>query len=93
MIEKTVDWDVKPQDKQTNVMTLTYFIARSARLPIRLNGGKLLKCHLKRTTCRKLAFGQNIDYSENNVTPGLHLLKPLGLNTIIIPPAFLPTGI
>ena len=26
--------------------------------------GKLLKCHLKRKTCRNLANGQDIDYSE-----------------------------
>ena len=29
-----------------------------------LNGGKLLKCHLKGKTSRNLANGQNIDYSE-----------------------------
>ena len=35
--------------------------------------GKLLKCHLKGKNCRKLANGQDIDYSEKKVASGLHL--------------------
>ena len=38
--------------------------------------GKLLKCNLKGKTCRKLANGQDIDYSEKKkeeMAPGLHL--------------------
>ena len=35
---------------------------------------KLLKCHLKGKTCRKLANGQDIDYSEEKkMAPVLHL--------------------
>ena len=33
----------------------------------------MLKCHLKGKTCRKLANGQDIDYSEEKMVPGLHL--------------------
>ena len=46
------------------VMTLTYFKARSTWVAYAFEWGKLLKCHLKRKTCRKLANGQNIDYSQ-----------------------------
>ena len=43
----------------------------------------LLKCYLKGKTSRKLANGQNIDYSEKKkMAQGLHL-PALGLNTII----------
>ena len=34
--------------------------------------GKLLKCHLKGKTCRKLANGQDIDFSEK-IVPKLGL--------------------
>ena len=47
-----------------HVMTLTKFMARSTWVAYALNGGKLLKCHLKGKASRKLARGQNIDYSE-----------------------------
>ena len=33
-------------------------------MPMHLNGGKLLKSHVKGKASRKLANGQNIDYSE-----------------------------
>ena len=46
------------------VMTLTQFMARSTWVAHAIELGKLLKCHLKGKTCRKLANGQNIDYSE-----------------------------
>ena len=36
-----------------------------------LNG--LLKCHLKGKTCRILANGQDIDYPEKKMVPGLYL--------------------
>ena len=39
-----------------------------------LNGVKLLKCQLKGKTCRNLANGQDIDYYEKKMAPGLHLL-------------------
>ena len=32
--------------------------------------GKLLKCHLKGNTCRKLANGQDIDYSAKKWPQG-----------------------
>ena len=46
------------------VMTLTYFRTRSTWVAYAFEWGKLLKCHLKKKTCRKLANGQNIDYPE-----------------------------
>ena len=47
--------------------------------------GKLLKCHLKGKASRKLANGQNIDYSENKEENGpmASSALTLGLNTII----------
>ena len=50
-----------------------------------LNGGKLLKCHLKGKASRKLANGQNIDYSEKKKEnlPRASSAPALGLNTII----------
>ena len=46
------------------VMTLTQFMARSTWVNHAFKWGKLLKCHLKGKASRKLANGQNIDYSE-----------------------------
>ena len=46
------------------VMTLTQFMARSTWVDHAFEWGKLLKCHLKGKASRKLANGQNIDYSE-----------------------------
>ena len=43
-----------------------------------LNGGKLLKCHLKGKTCRKLVNPLNIDYSEKKkmyIAPGF--IRPI----------------
>ena len=49
-----------------------------------LNGGKLLKCHLKGKASRKLANGQNIDYSEKKENlPRASSAPALGLNTLI----------
>ena len=45
------------------VMTLTQFMARSTWVDHACKWGKLLKCHLKGKASRKLANGQNIDYS------------------------------
>ena len=55
-----------------------------------LNGGKLLKCHLKGKASRKLANGQNIDYSENKEEngPRASSAPTLGLNTIIFKPVY-----
>ena len=45
---------------------------------------KLLKCHLKGKTSKKLANGQNIDYSEKKENrPRASSAPALGLNTII----------
>ena len=51
------------------VMTLTQFMARSAWVAHAFEWGKLLKCHLKGKNSRKLAYGQNIDYSEKENGP------------------------
>ena len=45
------------------VMTLTQFMARSTWIAHGYEWEKLLKCHLKGKASRKLANGQNIDYS------------------------------
>ena len=47
------------------LMTLTKFMARSTWFAYAFEWEKLLKCHLKGKASRKLANGQNIDYSEN----------------------------
>ena len=50
-----------------------------------LNGGKLLKCHLKGKASRKSANGLNIDYSEKKKEngPRASSAPEFGLNTII----------
>ena len=63
------------------VMTLTYFKARSTWVAYAFEWGKLLKCHLKGKTCRKLANGQNIDSEKNG--PRVSSVHALGLNSII----------
>ena len=67
------------------VMTLTQFMARSTWIDHVFKWGKLLKCHLKGKASRKLANGQNIDYSENKEEngPGASSAPTLELNTII----------
>ena len=51
------------------VMTLTKFMARSTWVAQSFEWEKLLKCHLKGKASRKLANGQNIDYSEKRKRP------------------------
>ena len=51
------------------MMTLTQFMARSTWVPYASEWGKLLKCHLKRKTSRKLTNEQNIDLSEKRKWP------------------------
>ena len=69
------------------VMTLTQFMARSTWVDHAFKWGKLLKCHLKGKASRKLANGQNIDYSEKKKReengPRASSAPALGLNTII----------
>ena len=68
------------------VMTLTQFMARSTWVDHAFKWGKLLKCHLKGKAGRKLANGQNIDYSEKKKKkngPRASSAPALGLNTII----------
>ena len=48
-------------------MTLTKFMARSTWVAFEWE--KLLKCHLKGKASKKLANGQNIDYSEKRKWP------------------------
>ena len=63
------------------VMTLTKFMARSTWVAHAFEWEKLLKCHLKGKASKKLANGQNIDYSEKS--PRASSAPALGLNTII----------
>ena len=67
------------------LMTLTQFMARSTWVDHAFKWGKLLKCHLKGKASRKLANGQNIDYSEKKEEngPRASSAPALGLNTII----------
>ena len=51
------------------VMTLTVLMTRSTWVPYAFEWGKLLKCHLKGKTSRKLKNGQNIDLSEKRKWP------------------------
>ena len=51
------------------VMTLTKFMARSTWVAHAFEWEKLLKCHLKGKANKKLANGQNIDYSEKRNRP------------------------
>ena len=51
------------------VMTLTKFMARSTWAAHAFEWEKLLKCHLKGKASKKLANGQNIDYSEKRKRP------------------------
>ena len=62
-----------------HVVTLTKFMARSTWVTYAFEWVKLLKCHLKGKASRKLANGQNIDYSEKSASSA----PTLGLNTII----------
>ena len=50
-------------------MTLTKFMARSTCVAHAFEWEKLLKCHLKGKASKKLANGQNIDYSEKRKRP------------------------
>ena len=50
-------------------MTLTKFMARSTWVAHAFEWEKLLKCHLKGKASKKLANGQNIDYSEKRKWP------------------------
>ena len=50
-------------------MTLTKFMARSTWVAHVFEWEKLLKCHLKGKAIKKLANGQNIDYSEKRKRP------------------------
>ena len=61
-------------------------MARSTWADHAFKWGKLLKCHLKGNASRKLANGQNIDYSEKKREengPRASSAPALGLNTII----------
>ena len=66
-------------------MTLTKFMARSAWVAYAFERGKLLKCHLKGKAIRKLANGQNIDYSEKKkMTQGLYWGKYYNIQTCLL---------
>ena len=51
------------------VITLTKFMARSTWVAHAFEWEKVLKCHLKGKASKKLANGQNIDYSEKRKRP------------------------
>ena len=66
------------------VITLTKFMARSTWVAHAFEWEKVLKCHLKGKASKKLANGQNIDYSEKKENgPRASSAPALGLNTII----------
>ena len=50
-------------------MTLTKFMARLTWVAHAFGWEKLLKCHMKGKASKKLANGQNIDYSEKRKRP------------------------
>ena len=50
-------------------MTLTKFMARSTWVAHAFGWEKLLKCHMKGKASKKLANGQNMDYSEKRKRP------------------------
>ena len=50
-------------------MTLTKFMAMSTWVAHAFGWEKLLKCHMKGKASKKLANGQNIDYSEKRKWP------------------------
>ena len=64
-------------------MTLTQLLARSTWVDRAFEWEKLLKCHLKGKASRKVANGQNIDYSEKKNGPRASSAPALRLNTII----------
>ena len=64
-------------------MTLTKFMARTTWAAHAFEWEKLLKCHLKGKASKKLANGQNIDYSEKKENGPRASAPALGLNTII----------
>ena len=64
-------------------MTLTQFMARSTWIAYAFEWGKLLKCHLKGKTSRKMVNGQNINYSEKRqVAQGQRLLTWKSTSTV-----------
>ena len=64
-------------------MTLTKFMVGSTWVAHAFEWEKLLKCHLKGKTSKKLANGQNIDYLKKENGPRTSSSLALGLNTII----------
>ena len=61
------------------VKTLTKFMARSTWVAYASEWGKLLKCHLKGKASRKLANGQNIDYSVKRKWPKGFICPSIGV--------------
>ena len=59
-------------------------MARSTWVAHEFEWEKLLKCYLKGKASRKLANGQNIDYSEKRNGPRASSALTLGLSTIIL---------
>ena len=61
-------------------MTLTFFTARSAWVAHAFEWGKLLQCHLKVKTCKKLANGLNLYdlKKKKKLTAEVALTLPLG---------------
>ena len=65
------------------------FMARSTWVAHAFEWEKLLKCHLKGKASKKLANGQNIDYSEKRKRPKGFIAPALGLKTIIFKHVYL----
>ena len=59
-------------------MTLTFFMARSTKVAHTFEWGKLLQCHLKGKTCRKLANRLNLYDLKKKLTPEFALTLPWG---------------
>ena len=60
-------------------MTLIYFTARSTLVSHAFEWRKVLKCHLKGKTCRKLAKGPKFYDLKKKLTPGVALTWPWGV--------------
>ena len=53
------------------------------RLPMHLNGGKIVKMPFQKRNLQKIGMGQNIDYSKKKNGTWASFALQLGLNTII----------
>ena len=73
-------------------MTLTKFMARSTWVAHAFEWEKQLKCHLKGKASKKLANGQNIDYSEKRKRPKGFICPCTGVKNHNIQTCLLDSG-